>query len=60
MAEIKVVVRKQKKQRGGTGKGTKVRSTPLAFLAYDNTRVFVVFRGTSLSQEWLGVNGKFA
>ena len=30
MAEIKVVVRRQKKQRGGKGKGTKVRSTPLA------------------------------
>lgn len=60
MAEMKIMVRQRNKQRGGTRKVTKVRSTPLAFLASNNRQVFVVFRGTSLSQEWLGVNGKFA
>lgn len=36
------------------------RSAPLAFVAHDANRVFLVFRGTAVSQEWFGVNGQFA
>jgi len=57
--QMKIVTRVRR--RGGrTTNVTKVRTMPLAFVAHDADRVFLVIRGTSVSQEWFDVNFQFA
>ncbi|MGJ3242549.1 MAG: lipase family protein [Opitutales bacterium] len=48
------------RQRGGQRRTVSWKiSYPLAFVAYDHKRAFVVIRGTSLTNEWTQVNAQF-